>query len=196
MEADCHTFRVSNGPWFHHEFLYILIFQHLSRPVINRSQLWTNYESSVIIAWNTAGFLLKAKENIFDLYKYLKTITTVTFDLFFFTFIRYTLTGFSKAFISAFISALHTTLRCVQSKCRRQPEQQHVIKRKVKERKKKLQLNLFFSQSHFATRLCSICWLSLYIFTCKCVYYVPKNNTSRFLMQVYVFMTSFTVLSI
>lgn len=189
MEADCHTFRISNGPWFHHESPHMLYFQHLSRPVINRSQLWPNYEYSVIVAWNTAGFLLKAKENTSDLYKYLKTIKTITFDLFFY-FCKIYIDRFFHSIHQCSISALCTTLRCVQFNCRRQSEQQHVIKRKLKERKKKLQLlnsnmNLFFSQSHFATRLCSICWLSLYIFTLQCVYYVRKNNTLRFLMQVY-----------
>lgn len=68
---------------------------------MNWSQLWPNYETSVITAWNTAGFLLKKKENTSDLNEYLETIKTVTFDLFFLTFVRYILIGFPTAFISA-----------------------------------------------------------------------------------------------
>lgn len=35
MEADCHTFRMPNGQWFHREFKHMLNFKHLTRPVIN-----------------------------------------------------------------------------------------------------------------------------------------------------------------
>lgn len=144
----------------------------------------------VITAWNTAGFLLKAKENISDLYEYLKTIKTVTFDLFFY-FCKIYIDRFFHSIHQCSIPALWTTLRCGQCNCRRQPEHQWVIKRKLKERKKKPQplnsnTNSLFSQSHFPTWLCSICWLSLYIFRNKCVYYIPRNNTLRFQLQVYL----------
>lgn len=49
---------------------------------MNWSQLWANYESSLITAWNSAKFLLKEKENISDLYRCLKAIKTVTFAFF------------------------------------------------------------------------------------------------------------------